>query len=70
MAAPAPSETYTGGAMPAMPAAPEPEAPKKSNRNTILAGCGCLVILLCLIIAGAAYYIDAQNLWCSLLGIC
>lgn len=40
-------------------------APKQSNstRNWILAGCGCLVLLvICLVVAGFA--INSLNLWC------
>lgn len=71
MPAPAPSETYTGDSMPEMPAAPMPEeTPRKSSRSKILAGCGCLVILLCVVVAAGAWYIDSQNLWCAWLGLC
>ena len=38
---------------------------KKSNTRTwILAGCGCLVILCCVVIAGA-YAFDSMNLYCQ-----
>jgi predicted component of type VI protein secretion system len=44
-----------------------PPAPKKSNntRNWVLAGCGCLVlIVICLVAAGIT--IDYLNLWCKI----
>ncbi len=44
-----------------------PTAPPKSNstRNWILAGCGCLLlIVICLVAAGFA--IDSMNLWCKI----
>ncbi len=44
-----------------------PAPPKKpsSTRNWILAGCGCLIlIVICLIVAGIA--IDSLNLWCRI----
>jgi hypothetical protein len=48
---------------------PEP-APAASggNRNRfILAGCGCLVILGCIVVAAGSWYIDANGLWCDIL---
>ncbi len=64
---PEPAATYTGQAMPPPIYAPaEEEAPpQKSNRTTLIAGCGCLALLACVIIGGALYYIDANNLWCT-----
>ncbi|HEX7976579.1 MAG TPA: FHA domain-containing protein [Anaerolineales bacterium] len=42
------------------------EAPveeRRSNRNLLLAGCGCLIVLLCLLAVGA-YAFDSLNLYC------
>jgi predicted component of type VI protein secretion system len=57
----------------AQPAPPEPvdyqtpAAPKKpsSARNWILAGCGCLLLLV-ICVAAAGFAIDSLNLWCKL----
>ncbi len=63
--------------VPPMPVAP----PKKSGgKGWIFAGCGCLLILLCIVvvIGGGLYYIDSNSLYCvspwssifSLFGFC
>ncbi len=62
-AQPEPTATYTGPA-PAEPMEME-EEPKKSNRTAILAGCGCLVVLACVVVIAGLYYIDANALWCD-----
>lgn len=55
------------GQIPAGPAEPyfEPAGePKKSNRNLIIAGCGCLLVLACvLLVAGVAF--DTLNMYCT-----
>jgi pSer/pThr/pTyr-binding forkhead associated (FHA) protein len=44
-------------------------APKKSNTRTwILAGCGCLLLLLCFLAVGG-YIFDSLNLYCQVPGI-
>jgi predicted component of type VI protein secretion system len=70
--APEPSATYTGQPMQSRGAPPmhgehPPEAvpEKKKSRKTLIAGCGCLLILLCIAVGAGEYYIDANNLWCS-----
>jgi len=58
-----------------VPAGPlEPLAPmavpqkKGVNKGLLIGGCGCLLILLCVIVLGlAAWYIDANYLWCKIL---
>lgn len=63
--------TYTGPSLMDEPAYPAEEEPKKkSNRTAILAGCGCLLIFVCLTVAGALWYIDSNKLWCAWLGLC
>lgn len=44
-----------------------PAAPKKSSntRNWILAGCGCLVLIVICVVA-AGFVIDSLNLWCKI----
>jgi hypothetical protein len=44
---------------------PAPPAKKSSSRRTwILAGCGCLLICLCLVAVGA-YIFDLNNMYCT-----
>jgi pSer/pThr/pTyr-binding forkhead associated (FHA) protein len=61
-----PTPAYSGQ-IPAGPAEPyfEPGIePKKSNRNLLIAGCGCLLILLCvLVVAGVVF--DTMNMYCT-----
>ena len=48
--------TYTGPSMMDEPAYPAEEEPKKkSNRTPIIAGCGCLLIVVCLVSAWALW---------------
>lgn len=57
---------YTGQ-VPAGPAEPYDEAPpaeKKQSRTLLLAGCGCLVVILCLLV-GSAFIFDWLNLYCT-----
>ncbi len=43
----------------------EPVPPeRRSNRTLIYAGCGCLLVLACLILVGA-YVFDSMNLYCT-----
>jgi predicted component of type VI protein secretion system len=61
-----PSVSYAGQVPPG-PAEPYyqplPEE-GRSNRTLILAGCGCLVVLLCILVAGA-FAFDYLNLYCT-----
>jgi pSer/pThr/pTyr-binding forkhead associated (FHA) protein len=62
---PAPQATYTSQVPPG-PAEPYYEPlpeEKKSNRTLLLAGCGCLVVILCIVVAGAVVF-DQLNLYC------
>lgn len=59
---PEPQPVYTGQV-------PEPydEAPpaeKKQSRTLLLAGCGCLVVILCMLL-GSAFIFDWLNLYCT-----
>jgi len=56
---------YTGQVPPG-PAEPyyQPLEEKKSNRTLILAGCGCLLVLLCIVVVGALAF-DSLNLYCT-----
>jgi hypothetical protein len=61
-----PRQTYTGQ-VPMGPAEPyyEPIPEEKRDRRVLIyAGCGCLIVLLCILIA-AAYAFDSLNLYCT-----
>ena len=57
---PGPEQSYQ---TPAPPLTPAP-APGKSNRTLLYAGCGCAVVLLCVLVA-AAFAFDTLNLYCT-----
>ena len=60
---PAPPPVYAGR----VPASPvEPMAPEevKPRRTWLWVGCGCLVVVLCVVVAGA-YAFDYLNLYCT-----
>ena len=42
----------------------EPEAKRTNTRTLILAGCGCLLVAACVIVAGM-FAVDSLNLWCQ-----
>lgn len=50
------------------PSADEPVAAGSGRRpaRTIAIGCSCLTIVACLVLFAAGYYIDSQNLYCSI----
>ena len=61
-----PPPAYTGQ-IPQSPAEPYyeiPEEPQRPNRTLLYVGCGCLVVLACLVIAGAIAF-DTLNLYCT-----
>lgn len=77
--APPPQQTYIPPSqqpaeVPLQPAqvTPTPDAPyyeppqeeQRDYRTLYIAGCGCLVVLLCLVVAGG-YAFDALNLYCT-----
>lgn len=75
-----PSWAATPEAPPEAPPPPElepypaetaaPERPR-SGWRWALAGCGCLLIVLCVaIVGGLGWYIDSNNLYCPWLGLC
>jgi hypothetical protein len=53
-----------GGPEEAYPAGVETGAKSNQTRNWILAGCGCLVILLCVCVVGA-FVVDRADLYCT-----
>lgn len=61
-----PQPAYTGQ-IPQSPAEPYydpmPEE-KESNRTLIYAGCGCLIVLLCILVVGG-FAFDSLNLYCT-----
>jgi hypothetical protein len=75
--APPPQQTYVPPSQqpaeaPPAQVAPTPDAPyyeppqeeQRDYRTLSIAGCGCLVVLLCLVVAGG-YAFDALNLYCT-----
>jgi hypothetical protein len=75
--APPPQQTYVPPSQqpaeaPPAQVAPTPDAPyyeppqeeQRDYRTLYIAGCGCLVVLLCLVVAGG-YAFDALNLYCT-----
>jgi len=64
---PAPQPAYSGRIpqSPAQPYYPEAEpAPKKTTQTLLIAGCGVLLVLSCLVLAGG-FIFDALNLYCT-----
>jgi hypothetical protein len=65
---PAPPPPAYSGQIPQGPPEPqyyEPVEPeRRSNRNLIFAGCGCLLVALCLLLT-AAFAFDSLNLYCT-----
>ena len=62
---PAPAYTAYSGQIPQGPVEVEDELEKPSRKRTLLyAGCGCLVVLLCVLAAGA-FVFDYLNLYCT-----
>jgi hypothetical protein len=64
--APPPQSAYAGR-VPPSPVEPLPPPERRPRRGWLWAGCGCLVILLCIAVAAVLWYIDANLLWCDLL---
>ena len=56
---PAPGGPYV------QPSEPYPyqEEPRGKSRTWLYSGCGCLIVLLCVIVAGV-YIVDTLNMWC------
>ena len=61
---PAPPPVYTGraAASPVEPMAPEEVKPQR--RTWLWVGCGCLVVLLCVVVVGVVVF-DQLNMYCS-----
>jgi hypothetical protein len=61
---PAPPPVYTGraAASPVEPMAPEEVKPQR--RTWLWVGCGCLVVVLCVVVLGAVVF-DQLNLYCN-----
>jgi hypothetical protein len=60
----APSQPAQVAPTPAAPYYEEPQEEQRDYRTLYIAGCGCLVILLCLVVAGA-FAFDTLNLYCT-----
>lgn len=61
---PPPPEPVYAGRVP--PGQPEPVAQERKVSPLLIGGCGCLVIILCIVLMVALYYIDTNYLWCDL----
>jgi predicted component of type VI protein secretion system len=49
---------------------PEPAAPPERKTSTwLIGGCGCLVIILCIVVVATLWYIDSNLLWCDVFPI-
>jgi len=45
---------------------PEPIPPPDRKTSTwLIGGCGCLVIILCIVVVASLWYIDSKLLWCD-----
>ncbi len=70
---PAPRTAAAPQAAPVPPpvaAAPAAPAEKKGGgRRTLLIGCGCLLLLACVVAVAIGWYIDSNNLYCVWLGV-
>lgn len=62
---PPPPEPAYAGRIP--PTQPEPGAPMRKTNPWLWAGCGCLIIILCVVMLAVVWYIDANYLWCDFL---
>lgn len=67
MSVPAVPDTAGKVGSPGEPAMGPVTTQKKSNRNMIIAGVGCLVLLCCACLIAVAYYADSMHYW-GLLG--
>ncbi len=54
---------------PAAAAAAPPAEKKGGGRRTLLIGCGCLLVLACVVAVAVGWYIDSNNLYCAWLGV-
>lgn len=65
MGEPTPGPMYAD-AVPEPPGQPDEERPRDQSQLWMLAGCGCGLLLLSGAIVAILYYIDINNLWCTL----
>jgi hypothetical protein len=70
-----PGETYAPETPPSQPVYSgqipqyeplEPEEEKKASQTWLYVGCGCLVVLVCVVVGALLWYIDSRSLWCEL----
>jgi predicted component of type VI protein secretion system len=69
---PAPRAAAAPQAAPVAPppvAAAAPVEKKGGSRRTLLIGCGCLLVLACVVAVAIGWYIDSNNLYCAWLGV-
>ncbi len=59
-----PSQPAYSGRVPQYEPLEQPEE-KKASQTWLYVGCGCLVLLACIVVGAVIWYIDANYLWCS-----
>lgn len=65
---PPPPEPIYAGQVPS--GQPEPVPPPDRKTSTwLIGGCGCLVIILCIVVVASLWYIDTNLLWCDVFPI-
>ena len=61
---PPPPEPVYAGQVPSDQPEPLP-APGRRTSTWLIGGCGCLIIILCIVIVASVWYIDTNYLWCD-----
>jgi pSer/pThr/pTyr-binding forkhead associated (FHA) protein len=65
---PPPPEPVYAGQVPS--GQPEPVPPQGRKTSTwLIGGCGCLIIILCIVVVASLWYIDTNLLWCEVFPI-
>lgn len=62
---PQPPEPVFAGQVP--PGQPEPVTQARRTSPWLIGGCGCLIIILCIVLVAALWYVDSNAMWCELL---
>jgi hypothetical protein len=64
---PPPLEPEYSGRVPPSPYEPVVPEETRPRRTLLWAGCGCALLLACIVLLAVLWYIDANVLWCDLL---